>query len=321
MASPQAQRNARRGAARVSPSALFLPIGAGLGYACAAIAIKRALGAGASGGGVNLLCNGVMALLFQLLWLLPGRVSDPTQLLAPLGCGVLFFLGQVFTFRAISSGDISVATPLLGTKVILVALFSLLFIGKPLPGLWWIASLLASIGIALISYAPGGLHHRLAVTVGLSFSAAAVYALTDVFVQKWVPSVGYSRFAPVMFGTMGSLSLVYLPGLFSSPVDASAHSQRRFLNGFPKGSRPWLFLGALLLAFQSLAMYSAIGLHGSATLTNILYGSRCLWSVLLVWILGTVAGDFSPREGRFAIMARRLVGALLLFGAMALVLH
>lgn len=80
----------------MSPAALFLPIGAGLGYACGAIAIKRALGAGASGGAVNLLCNSLMAFLFQLLWLLPGRVSDPVLLLAPLGCGLLFFGSSLF---------------------------------------------------------------------------------------------------------------------------------------------------------------------------------------------------------------------------------
>jgi len=305
----------------VSPSALFLPIGAGLGYACAAIAIKRALGAGASGSGVNLLCNGVMALLFQLLWLLPGRVNDPLLLLAPMGCGLLFFLGQVFTFRAISSGDVSVATPLLGTKVVLVALFSVFLIGKPLPGLWWIASMLASVGIALISYTPGGNHRRLAVTVGWSFSAAAVFAMTDVYVQKWVPSVGYSRFAPVMFGSTGVFSLIYLPRFLTAPRGITHDSQCRILCGYPEASLPWLFGGALLLAVQALAMYTAIGLHGSATLTNILYGSRCLWSVLLVWILGTMAGDFSSGEKRFGIMGRRFLGALLLLGAMALVLR
>jgi hypothetical protein len=179
--------------------------------------------------------------------------------------------------------------------------------------------MLASIGIALISYLPGGLHRRLVVTVGWSFAAASVFALTDVCVQKWVPSVGYSRFAPVMFGSMGILSLVYLPSLITAA--RSSPSQRSLLHGFPRASLPWLLGGALLLAVQALAMYSAIGLHGSATLTNILYGSRCLWSVLLVWILGVAAGDFSSREKRFAIMARRFLGALLLIGAMALVLR
>lgn len=298
----------------------FLPMGAGLGYACGAIAIKRALGAGASGGGVNLLCNSVMALFFQLLWLLPGRIEHPVLFLAPLGCGFLFFLGQVFTFRAISSGDVSVATPLLGSKVVLVAFFSVFLIGKPLPALWWIASILASIGIALISYIPGGSHRCLAVTVGWSFSAAAVFALTDVCVQKWVPSVGYSRFAPLMFGAMGVLSLVYLPSLLKQPIRSPSHSSQGFHLGYPKASLPWLFGGALLLAIQALAMYSAIGLHGSATLTNILYGSRCLWSVLLVWIFGAMAGDSSTGEDRPSIMVRRLLGALLLLGAMALVL-
>jgi hypothetical protein len=67
-------------------------------------------------------------------------------------------------------------------------------------------------------------------------------------------------------------------------------------------------------------MYSSIGLFGSATMTNILYGSRCLWSVLLVWTLGSIAGDSSPSQQRIGIMTRRLIGALLLFGAMTLVL-
>jgi hypothetical protein len=81
----------------------------------------------------------------------------------------------------------------------------------------------------------------------------------------------------------------------------------------------WLMAGAVVLAFQSLAMYSAIGLYGSATLTNILYGSRCLWSVLLAWLFAVLhqrnGGVFPHR-----VMGRRLIGAILLVSAMALVL-
>ena len=67
-------------------------------------------------------------------------------------------------------------------------------------------------------------------------------------------------------------------------------------------------------------MYSAIGLYGSASLTNILYGSRCLWSVLLVWMLGPIAGDPSRDAATGRVMSVRMAGALLLLGAMALVL-
>ena len=302
----------------MSPGALLLPLGAGFGYACGAIAIKRSLSSGISGSWVNVICNAVMALFFQWLWLLPGGVISPRLLLAPAVCGFLFFLGQICTFRAIASGDVSVSTPLLGTKVVLVTLFSVFLLGKPLPVSWWGASVLATLGIAMISYTPGGSHRHLAQAVAWSLAAAALFALTDVLVQSWVPRVGYSRFAPVMFGVTGICSLLHLPILLSR----QRKPQRSNGVGDVAGTAlPWLFGGALLLAVQALGMYSAIGLYGSAALTNILYGSRCLWSVLLVWLLASLVPDRPAGGDRSAVMFRRLIGALLLLSAMALVLR
>ena len=307
----------------MSPIALVLPLAAGFGYACGAVAIKRALGAGVSGDWVNLFCNAFMAVLFQGLWLLPGHPLALRMILPPVVCGILFFLGQIFTFKAIDTGDVSVATPLLGSKVLLVALFSFFLIGKSLPDAIWVASLMASFGIALISYSPAGNHARLLEAVAWSLGAASVFALTDVLVQRWVPSVGYSRFAPIMFGSVGLFSLVYVLRLMSSRDSFLGGGTLSFLSAGSSffTSLPWLLGGALLLSIQALAMYSSIGLFGSATMTNILYGSRCLWSVLLVWVLGSMAGDSSSGQKRVGVMTRRLIGAVLLFVAMALVLE
>ena len=302
----------------LSIGALALPLVAALGYACGAIAVKRALGAGLSGSWVNFVCNSSMALLFQIFWFFPGGVSLSTGLVAPVACGLLFFLGQFFTFRAIATGDVSIATPLLGAKVLLVTLFSLFLIGHRLPPSWWFASLLASLGIALISYSPGGLHKRLVATIAWSLGAAALFALTDVLVQRWVPSIGYFRFAPIMFGVTGLCSLLYLPTLLKE----SRHGRDGVgMKTPPASGVTWLAVGALLLALQALGMYSAIGLYGSATLTNILYGSRCLWSVLIVWIFGSLAGEVPFVGNRSVVMSWRFAGAILLFSAMALVLH
>ncbi len=318
MACARALKIAVRGASLVNSGALVLPLGAGFGYACGAIAVKRALGAGVSANWVNFLCNVVMAAFFQVFWIFPGGVMHHSLLLAPIGCGLLFFLGQIFTFRAIASGDVSVATPLLGTKVLLVALFSLFVIGQKLPAAWWIASALASLGIALISFSPGGVHRNLVATVAWSLGAAALFALTDVLVQRSVLLIGYNRFAPVMFGMTGMLSFLYLPFLFKKKHCGEDLSGKL---GFPPGGFFWLMTGTLLLSLQSLGIYSAIGLYGSATVSNILYGSRCLWSVVLVWIFGTLAGAPSSQENHAAVMGWRFAGALLLFVAMALVLH
>jgi len=300
----------------VSLEALILPLGAGLLYACAAIALKRALGAGVPGGWVNLLSNVSMALLFQIFWLFPqasqSHGAPLVLLLSPVACGALFFLGQVCTFRAIAAGDVSVATPLLGTKVMMVALLSFFLLGKALPASWWFASLLATLGIALISYTSRKSGQRHGPTIIWSLFAAGVFALTDVLVQHWVPLFGFARFAPLMFAVPGVLSIVYVPRLLKKRV---------FL---PDGDRQvtlrWLAVGVLLLALQCLGMYTSIGHFGSATITNILYGSRCLWSVILVWFVGSLAGGLPVASDHRIVMVRRFVGALLLFAAMALVL-
>lgn len=300
----------------MSLEALILPLGAGLLYACAAIALKRALGAGIPGGWVNLLSNASMALLFQIFWIFPQSSQShgtPFVLfLTPVACGALFFLGQACTFRAIAAGDVSVATPLLGTKVLMVALLSFFLLGKALPASWWFASLLATLGIGLISYASGKSVHRHGATIIWSLLAAGVFALTDVLVQHWVPLFGFARFAPLMFAVPGFLSVVYVPGLLRRRIFLSDVDRRETLI--------WLASGVLLLALQCLGMYTSIGHFGSATVTNILYGSRCLWSVILVWLLGSIAGGLPSVGDHRIIMVRRLIGALLLFAAMALVL-
>jgi len=300
----------------VSLEALILPLGAGLLYACAAIALKRALGAGIPGGWVNLLSNVSMALLFQIFWLFPQLSQNhrtPFVLfLTPVACGALFFLGQSCTFRAIAAGDVSVATPLLGTKVMIVALLSFFLLGKALPASWWFASLLATLGIGLISYTSGKSVHRHGATIIWSLLAAGVFALTDVLVQHWVPLFGFARFAPLMFAVPGVLSIVYVPRLLKKRVLLPDGDRRVTLR--------WLAVGVLLLALQCLGMYTSIGHFGSATITNILYGSRCLWSVILVWFLGSLAGGLPVASDHRIVMVRRFVGALLLFAAMALVL-
>lgn len=299
----------------MSPGSWSLPIAAGFGYSLAVVAIRGAIVRGASGARVNLACNAVMALVFQCLWLVPCAPFDWREVVRPLLCGGLFFLGQFLTFRAIAAGDVSVSTPLMGTKVLFVALFTVLIARTPLPGSWWLACLMASSGIALISHDRHGSNRGVGGAVLWSLAAAAVFALTDLLVQTGVPRVGYPRFAPIMFGTTGILSLRYLPGVLGRGLS----SGQAGVAAARSRSEPWLLAGAALLAVQALAMYSAIGLYGSAALTNILYGSRCLWSVLLAWSLATLLRRDSEKIPRRA-MGRRLAGAVLLLGAMALVL-
>ena len=59
---------------------------------------------------------------------------------------------------------------------------------------------------------------------------------------------------------------------------------------------------------------------GQATLINILYASRGLWTVVLVWVVGHWFGNQERGHGH-RVMARRMIGAGLLLVAVLLVVR
>ncbi len=287
----------------MSPATL-IPLASGLGYAVAALLLKRATEYGTGPWRAMFVTNWVSALVFSL-WVLRGGAPFAWAHLGHAAlAGAAFFVGQIFTFLALHRGDVSVATPVLGTKVIFVVLFSALLGTERITAIWWFAALLTAVGTALLGYGAGRARH-FATSLAYGFSAAAAYALTDVFCQMWAPAWGFGYFAPTMFGTMALLSLTLIP-LFRSPLRA-----------LPRRAYRWLIAGGVLLAVQSSGVAYSIIVHGSATRTNILYNTRGIWSVVLVWIVGHWFANKERDQGR-AIMLRRLCGAALLLVAIFL---
>jgi len=60
--------------------------------------------------------------------------------------GLLFFLGQLFTFTAFHYGDVSVATPIFGVKILFVAVLSSLMAGQSISPTIWVAAFVATGG-------------------------------------------------------------------------------------------------------------------------------------------------------------------------------
>jgi drug/metabolite transporter (DMT)-like permease len=286
-------------------SPLLIPLGSALGYAIAALMLKR----GTEGAGpwrVACLTNWLAAAVFSLLWLWPAAhpASVPNVLHAVI-TGTAFFVGQVFTFLALSRGDVSVATPVLGSKVIFVALFTVLLGTGEISGTTWLAVLLTAAATALLG--GGGTTHRDALFRSLlyGFCAAAAFALTDVTQQRWLREWGFTHYMPTMFLTLAFLSLGLLPLFVRDGREVSAASWR------------WMLSGGIVLCFQAFGVAWSIATIG-ATTTNVLYNSRGMWSVVLVWSIGHWFGNEERSRGR-AVMLRRLGGSLLLLGAIALV--
>ena len=288
------------------PAHLFFPLASSFGYVVAVLLIKRSADWGVGVWRTTFVANMGMGTVFASLWGLGGEVLPFNLWWQPLVGGGLFLSGQVFTFLALHYGDVSVATPVLGLKIVFVALCSVLMLPEAVPLLWWIAAALSTGAIFLLSRGDSRPKHAVGRTVITAAQAAASFAMSDVLVQKWAPAWGVGRFLPLMFGAVAVLSLGLIP-FFSAP-----------LRTVPRVVWGWLVAGSVLLATQAASMAYALGVFGDATAVNIVYAVRGLWSVAAVWLIGHW---FSNEEQRLApaVLRCRLAGAGLMLAAISLV--
>ncbi len=289
------------------PLSDLLPLLAAVSYAGGVVVIKRASDLGAGVWRTAFVSNLLAVAAFQPLLLLGGQVHWALWW-QPAIVAVCFVLGQWLTFIALDRGDVSVATPVMGLKILFVALLSAAISGATLRWQLWTAAVLATAAVALLNSGGRQVAHRnVGWTVIAAGSVAVVFALFDVLVQMWSPVWGLGRFLPVMMIFSGVLSFGYAP-MFRAPLSA-----------LPPGAWPWLLGGGGLLALQSILFVSAIAHWGHAATANVLYSSRGLWTVVMIWSVGHWVHSREQQLGG-RILGGRLAGALLMMAAIALVL-
>ncbi|HZE99778.1 MAG TPA: EamA family transporter [Planctomycetota bacterium] len=285
---------------------LLMPFAASMIYVVGALFLKDAGMRGVGVWRITIVTNVIIGVVFSTLWPLGGRLPGPAGYLQPALTALLFVAGQVFGFVALQRGDVSVATPVLGIKVVLVAIFVTLLIGERIGATVWIAAVLSSAGILFLSRGSPAAAGRAAPAIVFGTLAAAAFALFDVLVQKWAPAWGAGRFLPVLMGFVAVYSLLLL-GL-----------GRRRLGGIPPGAWRPLLLGGTAIAVQGLLLITSLALYSRATRINVVYSGRGLWSVLAVWAVGPWFGNREREQGA-AVFRARLAGAGLLLAAIVLV--
>lgn len=215
-----------------------------------------------------------------------------------------FVIGQLCTFLAFRLGDVSLATPVFGVKIILVALISSLLAQQAIAPEIWCAAALATLGVIVIQSGTKSLDNKLSAgraawSIVLALMAATSLSLFDVGVQVYGPQFGALRFLTTMFMLVGLLSFALLPW-------SDRFTQMKKLRALQP-----LSTAAFIMTLQAISITYALGQYGDATRVNIVYSLRGLWSVLLAWALSRLAmspeANSTPRTLVF-----RLVGAILL---------
>ena len=290
---------------------LALPLLASLLYAVGSWGLKLGLRRGARPSMVTALSNLSMAgWSAPLIFFFPGQ-PNASGFWGAILAGTALFLGRICAIRALSHGDLSHATPLLGTKTVFVAVLTSLFLEDPItPGLM-AGAVLTSLAVALLSITPTPLAKSWwprkfdRATTFWALLAAFFFALTDIVVQKFARLLGVGWFQPLMFSTLALLT----PLLFISRLRHPSSLQALL----PASSRPSTIGGSTVIGFQTSLVILVIGIFGHATATNVVYAARGLWAVLLE---GAAGGGATANDRRILIL--RLTGAALLLAAVAL---
>jgi drug/metabolite transporter (DMT)-like permease len=299
------------------PLHLLFPLFSSIVFVIGMMFAKKAITRGASPWTGTILANYWLALAWIIFGLLQGEILPLAGWWQATLVGLSFLLGQLFTYLAFQHGDVSVATPIFGVKVIIVAVMVSVLAGDQIPRNVWIGAVLAAAGVVLVqagvragsgNVSQAATTRRAILTVVLALAAATSLSLFDVGLQSWGRHWGASQFLPVMFAATGILSCTLLPW---------ADGPTRLLK--LGAGRPML-VGTLLMALQAVSMSWSLSVFGDATRINIVYALRGLWAVLLAWLLSKM---FGSQEAHLStrVMMIRLAGAFLLTASVIIALR
>ena len=277
---------------------LLLPLLSSLLFVVALILVKRANHRGVGPVTILFLTTELSAILFTSLWFVAEAGPPQSTYWQPATIAVLFLLGLTLTFLAVHRGDVSVATPVLGLKVLLVAVFLTLLTGTEVPTPVWYAAALATFGIGMIQWTGRRQGGGIVTSIVLALGAATTYATFDVLVQRWSPAWGPGRFLPMVYVIVAPLALVMTPW-----VQWKSLRDRK--------TRAFVWGGSFAMALQSFSLVYTLSAFGDAARVNVVYALRGLWAVILAWGVAKVWGGEEADLTR-GVMSVRFLGALLL---------
>ncbi len=289
------------------PNHYFLPIISAILFSLATIFFKRAIDKGIGINRLLFISNWSVFLILFPVWFLHQDGINWGIIYGPLLVGLTGFCGGVFTFLALKWGDVSVVTPMMGAKVIFVAALSLIVLPDAIPVLWWVGVALTVPAVYLLGKTKNAGIGANIYPISAALCGSISFAFVDVLTQRWASDFGVFGFIVVCSASVALFSFILVP-LFRKPLFST-----------PPSCVISIVVGGAFMGIQWMILAYFLSEYGQATAMNILYSSRAVWSIVLVWLVGPIFGNFERHLGH-KVMLRRLCGAILLCVAIILVI-
>lgn len=273
-------------------------------YALAASISKQALSKGVGVLRLSFVINLIFVPVFACVLLRHEGTVPWSQIGYPIATGVLFFMGQIFTFMAIRMGEVSLQTCMMGTKAVFVVMIAGFFGLQTISVPMMIAAVVSMLAVALLGFSGFG-SKRLGLTLLLALLSSAFYACSDVMVGTFGGDFGPPAFLFITMLVNGILAFGLIP-FFNAP-----------LREVPRDVWKWAIIAGLMMAGQALLLNYSLARYSDVAVANILYSTRGLWSVLIGLV---VLRFFSRGADAWTPLQRnlRLTGALLMSVAIAI---
>jgi drug/metabolite transporter (DMT)-like permease len=276
-------------------------------YSLGSLLIKRALTEGVSPWRVPVTLSWVAGILFIPLFFTGEPLPELRMLWLPVLSAFCWFAGNYLQSKALIGGDVSLVGPFTGMKPVLTALILTLIFGVSVPVVTWIAGGLVLIALLIMRTPNSDQRTSFSTTLFTTLAAMILFSLNDTLFQ----------YGGKVFGVFRLIAAVHL--LAAILCLSLRHRFEKSFRDIPVKGRTFLLAGIALFIIPTLLLPYAFGRYGNAAELNVLYSSRALWSIMLVWVLGRYIGNREHLHSR-TVLLLRLAGSLILMAAIALII-
>ncbi len=287
---------------------IFFPFIAAALYCISVIFVKLASrNKELSGVSVLVMTNLLSGTLFIPQIFFESQLPSLSIIWQPLLASAFCAVGNIATFICAEKGEISLMTPIMGIKILIVIMLARLFLDVELPHALTISGAICCLAIFIMGYSKDSLKSKkLVFTFVLAIIACASYAACDVLMQKYAHN--FTRSAMLSLTTiMIPLSIIPLLPRFIREVRVAR------ISTISIG-----FASAAFMVIEMYMMFLSITGEVGAPLCNILYNTRGLMAIVFIYILGKRFA--SLRELSKTSAMQRAIGATMILIAVAIVL-